>query len=41
MEAVTNLGNDIDNGLGIRYNFICSYLHKIRRLLGLRLRGDI
>lgn len=42
MEAVTNLGNDIDNGLAIRYNFICSYLHKIRRLpKGLHLRGDI
>lgn len=39
--AVTNLGNDIDSGLGIRYN-ICGYLYKIRRLpKGLHLRGDI
>ena len=39
--AVTNLWNYIDNGLVVRYNFICSYLHKIRRLpQGLHLRGE-
>ena len=40
--AVTNLRNYIDNGLVVRYNFICSYLHKIRRLpKGLHLRGEL